>query len=142
MGRARGQRRKRTLLIAVAVLAAGIGVLAYGTHLLRRSELQTIDARFSIRGKQAPPSNIELVAINPTTQQELRDHHLPSEFPFPRRYDAGSSKTCARGRKGDRRGHGIHAAHRRSEDNALVEAVGSAHGKTVLATTNATGGTH
>ena len=34
MGRARGLRRKRELLIVVAVLAAGIGVLAYGTHLL------------------------------------------------------------------------------------------------------------
>ena len=50
MGKARGQRRKIMMLLAVAVLAAGVGVLAYSTHLLRRSELQTIDARFSIRG--------------------------------------------------------------------------------------------
>ena len=52
MGRARWGQRKTVLLIGVAVLAAGIGVGAYATHLLRRSELQTIDARFSIRGRR------------------------------------------------------------------------------------------
>ena len=56
MGATRRQRRKTISLLIVAALAAGIGVLAYATHLLGRSELQTIDARFSIRGKQAPPA--------------------------------------------------------------------------------------
>ena len=135
MGRARGLRRKRELLIVVAVLAAGIGVLAYGTHLLRRSELQTIDARFSVRGPQKPPSDIELVAINSTTQQELRDHHLPSEFPFPRRYYAQVIDNL---RKAGAKAITVdieftHPTNER-EDNTLFEAVGRAHGKTVLGT--------
>jgi adenylate cyclase len=142
MGRARGQRRKRTLLIAVAVLAAGIGVGAYATHLLRRSELQTIDARFSVRGEQKPPSDIELVAINSTTQQELRDHRLPSEFPFPRRYYAQVIDNL---RKAGAKVITVdieftHPTNER-EDNTLFEAVGRAHGKTVLGTEEvATGG--
>jgi adenylate cyclase len=142
MGRARGQRRKRTLLIAVAALAAGISVGAYGTQLLRRSELQTIDARFSIRGPQKPPSNIELVAINSTTQQEFRDHHLPSEFPFPRRYYAQVIDNL---RKAGAKVITVdieftHPTNER-EDNTLFEAVGRAHGKTVLGTEEvATGG--
>ncbi len=49
------------MLILVAVLAAGAGVTAYATHVLRRSELQTIDARFSIRGNRKPPKNIVFV---------------------------------------------------------------------------------
>ncbi len=135
MGRAAWQTRKRTLLIAVAIAAAGIGVAAYATNLLRRSELQTIDARFSIRGKQAPPSNIVLVAIDPTTQQELRDHQLPSEFPFPRRYYAqvidNLRKDGAKVIAVD-----IEFTHPTSEreDNTLFEAIGRARGKTVLGT--------
>ena len=43
-------RNKTALLIAVAVFAAGVGVIAYATQVLGRTELQTIDARFSIRG--------------------------------------------------------------------------------------------
>ena len=63
-------------------MAAGIGVGAYATHLLRRSELQTINARFSVRGKQAPPSDVLLVKLDPYTSQELRNHQLPRSFRF------------------------------------------------------------
>jgi adenylate cyclase len=135
MGRTGWARRKLTLLIGVAVLASGIGVLTYATHLLRRSELQTIDARFSIRGAQKPPADVVLVAIDPSTQQELRDHHLPSEFPFPRRYDA---RVIDRLREAGARtiAMDIEFTHPtiEAEDNALFEAVGRAHGKTVLGT--------
>jgi adenylate cyclase len=88
MGRAGWQRRKTTLLIAVALLATGLGVLTYSTHLLRRTELQTIDARFSIRGAERAPANIVLVQIDSSTLQELAKHRLYSEFPFPRAYEA------------------------------------------------------
>ena len=88
-GRA-GSGESTAALLAVAALAAGLGILAYATHLLRRTELQTIDARFSIRGKQAPPSNIVLVQINNETLEKLRERHesLRTVFPFPRAYDA------------------------------------------------------
>ncbi len=135
MGRARWGQRKTALLIGVAVVAAGIGVGAYATHLLRRTELQTIDARFSIRGKQAPPSDVVLVAIEPATQQELRDRHLASEFPFPRRYDA---KVIDNLRKAGAKviAMDIEFTHETvpAEDNALFEAVGRASGKAVLGT--------
>src|SRR5665213_3394436 len=88
MGGTRRQRRKTISLLAVAVLAAGIGALSYATHLLRRSELQTIDARFSIRGKQAPPSDIVFVAISPEAEHELELHGLDARSPLPRKYDA------------------------------------------------------
>jgi adenylate cyclase len=135
MGRTGWRQRKATLLIATAVLAAGVGVLAYATHLLRRTELQTIDARFSIRGPRKPPADVALVGIDPSTLQELRDHHMPSESPLPRRYDAevidhlreAGAKVIAMD---------IEFTHPTNEieDNALFEAVGRAHGKTVLGT--------
>src|SRR5438552_1054501 len=84
----RRRQRRTTALLLVAVLACGIGVLAYATHLLRRSEQQTIDARFSIRGPKKPPREIVLVQIDNAMLQELARAKLRSEFPFPRRYDA------------------------------------------------------
>ena len=88
MGRAAWRRRKIAMLVTVAFLAAGLGVFAYADHLLRRTELQTIDARFSIRGTERTPSNIMLVQIDNATLQELAQHHERSQFPFPRAYDA------------------------------------------------------
>ncbi|HEV7936689.1 MAG TPA: adenylate/guanylate cyclase domain-containing protein [Solirubrobacteraceae bacterium] len=136
MGRAAWARRKALLLVVAAVLAAGIGMLAYAAHLLRRTELQTIDARFSVRGKQAPPSDMLLVGIDPDTFQELTNHGMKSEFPFPRRYDAevidhlrlAGAKVIAMD---------MEFTHQTdpNDDNALIEAIGRAHGKTVLATT-------
>ena len=56
MRRAGKERRKMLLLVCVALLASAVATLAYATHLFRRSELQSIDTRLSIRGKQKPPS--------------------------------------------------------------------------------------
>ncbi len=135
----RRQRRKMLALLAVALLAGGIGVLAYGTHLLRRSELQTIDARFSIRGSRKPPSNIVFVQISPEAEKELSERHLDARSPFPRSYDADVIDAL------------IHAGAKAialdiefihptkvEEDNDLIEAVARAHGRVVLATVNVT----
>ena len=135
MGRARGQRRKRELLIVVAVLAAGIGALAYGTHLLRRSELQTIDARFSIRGAQKAPADIVFVAISAEAEKELKEHHRQARSPLPRRYDAevvdhlrrAGAKVIAMDMEFTQKAN-------EAEDDDLVEAVGRAYGKVVLGT--------
>jgi adenylate cyclase len=129
-----GRRRKALVLAVVAALAGGIGVLAYVTHALQRIELQTIDARFSIRGTQRPPSNVVLVEIDSTTFQDLTNRKLHSEFPFPRRYDA---QVIERLRRAGARTIALdieftHPTDAR-DDNALIEAIGEAHGKTVLA---------
>jgi len=136
MGRAGWQRRKMALLIAVALLAAGLGVLAYGTHLLRRTELQTVDARFSIRGTKRPPPGIVLVQIDEATLRELEKRHLHSEFPFPRAYDA---RVIDRLREAGAKVIAVDIQFTQqtdpTDDNDLIEAVGRAHGKIVLATT-------
>ena len=47
--RSRQVRRARTIgLLAVAAISVGLGVLAYGTHLMRTLDLNTVDTRFSI----------------------------------------------------------------------------------------------
>jgi adenylate cyclase len=135
MVRTRRERRRAVALLVVAILAVGVGVGAYATHLLRGSELQTIDARFSIRGKQAPPADVVLVAIDPATLQELRNRQLPSEFPFPRRYYA---KVIDNLRKAGAKVIAVdieftHPTVQR-EDDELFEALAAAHGKTVLGT--------
>ncbi len=133
-GGTRRQRRKTVALLSVALLAVGVGTLAYATHLLRRTELQSIDARFSIRGARGAPENVVLVAIDPQTFQELTDTHRHSEFPFPRRYDAQVIDNLrAAGAKAIvldlEFTHETDAA----DDSALIEAVGRARGKAVLA---------
>jgi adenylate cyclase len=131
-----GWRRRALVLGVVCLVAGGVGLLAYVTHALRRTEFQTIDARFSIRGTQRPPSNVVLVEIDSTTFQELTRRKLHSQFPFPRRYYArvidrlrlAGAKTIAMD---------IEFTHPTDvrDDNALIEAIGRAHGKTVLAAT-------
>jgi adenylate cyclase len=131
MGGGRRQRRKIVSLILVATLSGGVGVAAYATGLLKRSELQTVDARFSIRGSHPPTSQIVFVRIDPATFQALRHN-----FPFPRSWDAQVidhlRAAGARAIAVD-----IEFAHETTpeQDNALFEAVGRAYGKTVLAAT-------
>jgi adenylate cyclase len=135
MGRAAWRKRKALLLVAAALLAAGIGVLTYATHLLRRTELQTIDARFSVRGKQAPPSGVVLVGIDNVTINEMRNHEIKTEFPFPRRYDAiVIERLLHAGAKVIAIDMEFASETDPADDNALIEAIERAHGKTVLAT--------
>ena len=132
----RGERRKRILLLATALIAVAIGLLAYETHLLRRTELQTIDARFSIRGQHRVPSDIVLVNIDTksiNTVPHLGEHFV---YPFPRRLDA---EVIDRLRNAGARTIAMDMvfAHETDvpDDNALIEAVGHTHGKIVLAAT-------
>jgi len=121
--------------LAVAVLAGGIGVLGYATHLLRRSELQTIDARFSIRGTNKTPSDIVFVQISPTAEKELADRGLDARSPLPRRYDAEVVEHLRRaGAKAIAMDMEFTERTNEAEDDDLVEAVSNAHGKVVLAT--------
>jgi adenylate cyclase len=131
------QRRNVVGLVLVAILAGGIGVAAYATHLLRRSELQTIDARFTIRGTRRPPSNIVFVAISVQAERELKERHLESRSPLPRRFDAEVLDRLRRaGAKAIAMDMEFTQETNPTEDNELIEAVGRAHGKIVLGTVN------
>jgi adenylate cyclase len=77
-------RNLRTLLLLlVATFATALGIVAYGTHLLRSLDLSTVNTRFSIRGKEKPPKNIVIVKIDDKTFQDLNQ-----QFPFPRKTEA------------------------------------------------------
>ena len=124
-------RRRRELAILLVVAgAAAIGIVAYATHLTRSLELQSVDARFSIRGAQEQPDDVAVVGIDDRTFSELG-----LQWPFPR---------SLHGRVIDR----LHEAGAKAiavdiqfteettpgQDNALVEAVARAGG-VVLSTT-------
>src|SRR4051812_19941386 len=78
------RRRQRLLLLATGLVAAVLGVLVLQTGALRRLELDTVDARFQIRGERAPARDVALVLIDEKTLQEL---HV--RYPFRRRSPAG-----------------------------------------------------
>jgi adenylate cyclase len=136
MGRAGWRRRKTVLLISVAIVATGSGVAAYATHVLRRPEQQSIDARFSIRGGERPPRNIVLVEVDNTTLQQLQREHKHSQWPFPRKYDA---RVIDRVREGGAKAIALDIQFTQrtdeADDVALAEAVGRARGRIVLGTT-------
>jgi adenylate cyclase len=137
MRRATWQRRKAALLFSVALLAAGVGVLAYATHLLRRPELQSIDARFAIRGTERHRvAGLAVVGIDDTTFSDFRDQNLHAQWPFPRRYHARVIDELRRaGAKVIAFDVQFTEPTDPADDNALIEAVGRA-GNVVLATTD------
>lgn len=141
MRRSKWHRRRRALLALVAVLAAGVGVLSHATGVLHRTELQTIDARFSVRGAQpALVRDFVVVGVDQATLDYLYRRHLthPSvidNWPFPRRYHAividNLVKAGARQIAMDMQ---FTQPTDPTDDNALVAAVKHA-GHVVLATT-------
>jgi serine/threonine protein kinase/CHASE2 domain-containing sensor protein len=73
-------KRIRALMLAIVALGATtLGIVAYGTHLLRSLELSTVDTRFSIRGNEKPPSNIVIVGVDSGSFSTVN-----KQWPFPR----------------------------------------------------------
>jgi CHASE2 domain-containing sensor protein len=130
------QRHKAALLLAVALVAAGFGALAYSNHLLRRPEQLTIDARYQIRGAQPHrTAGVVLVNIDSTTFNDFRNQNLHAQWPFPRRYHARVIEELHRaGAKVI--GFDVQFTEETdpADDNALIEAVGRAR-NVVLSTT-------
>jgi adenylate cyclase len=61
-------RRRRTLaLLAVAILAAGVGIAFRAFDLLPRLELAAVDGRFDVRGATTPRNDIVIVGIDEKT---------------------------------------------------------------------------
>jgi CHASE2 domain-containing sensor protein len=68
MRQTRTRRRLHVaLFLGVGLAATGLGLVAYGTNVFRELELDTVDARFTIRGEQTAPESIEVVAIDDIT---------------------------------------------------------------------------
>jgi adenylate cyclase len=139
MGNTSRTQRKTAILLTVAIVAAGLGVLSYATHLLRPSEQQAIDARFSLRGTRRATPSIVFVAINPEAEEELKQHGRDSRSPLPRKYDA---EVVERLRRAGARTIAMDMEFTQetnpAEDDDLIEAVGRARGKVVLATVHVT----
>ena len=74
----------RALAVAVAAAVALLGgVLPYATGSWSRLESDTLDARFSVRGAMAAPSDVVIVAIDDRTFSALG-----LQWPFPRHLHA------------------------------------------------------
>jgi adenylate cyclase len=80
---ARRERLRAILFFVIAAGAIGIALTAYATNTLRSLELQSVDARFSVRGHQKPDKDIVLVPIDDATFDKLR-----VRFPFSRKLHA------------------------------------------------------
>ena len=108
----------------------GFALLAYGVGLLDDYELDTVDARFQIRGAQEPPDDVVMVDIDDQSFNQLK-----LQWPWPRslhgklidRLDAAGATVIA---------FDVQFTEETTprEDNALIQAVYDA-GNLVLATT-------
>jgi adenylate cyclase len=75
-----GRRRLRiALFLAVGLGATGLWLVAYGTGVFEDLDLDTVDARFTVRGEQSPPPDLAVVKIDDVTFDELN-----LQWPFPR----------------------------------------------------------
>jgi adenylate cyclase len=82
--RTRRKRARLALMAAVALVAATFGVVAHEKDLLRWLELQSVDARFEVRGKEPAPKGVAVVAVDDRTFNE----RPADRWPFLRRRHA------------------------------------------------------
>jgi adenylate cyclase len=148
-GPARVQRLRRLLLVLVGLSFTGLAIVAYETNLLRSLELSTVNTRFQIRGTQRPPDNVVLVEIDATTFDELG-----LQWPFPRRVHAQVIDNIARehpkaiaydvqfteasdcpATASGRQPEAGKCPQAREDEEALLNALENAEGRTVMATT-------
>ncbi|MEA2273775.1 MAG: adenylate cyclase [Solirubrobacteraceae bacterium] len=72
----RRQRVKMVLLVAVALVVTGGTLALYWTHGLQSLDLDTVDARFAVRGERSAPKNLVVVAIDDATFDSRADGGL------------------------------------------------------------------
>jgi adenylate cyclase len=128
------RRRRELAILIVVVCAAALAILAYATHLMRALEQQSVDARFSVRGTQAQPSEIVVVGVDDVTFNQLG-----VQWPFPRRLHA---RLIERLREASAKAVGFDVQFTEPtdprDDNALIESVERSPGL-VLSTTEVNG---
>ncbi len=90
MRRLRWRRRRRLLLLVVAAISVGLGLLVHAAGTFHKTELQTIDARFQVRGAQPGlVKDFVIVGIDTPTLSYFADTgRWQTSWPFPRRYHA------------------------------------------------------
>jgi adenylate cyclase len=124
------RRRRELALLLVVIGAAAIAVVAYATHLMRSLELQSVDARFSVRGTQPVPDDFAIVQVDDRTFSDL-----DQQWPFPRALHARViDRLRAAGAKAIAVDIQFTEPTTERDDNALIESVERAGG-VVLSTT-------
>ena len=128
------------MFAGTATVLTGFVLAAYFTDVLEDSELDTVDARFAIRGELAPPEDIAIVGIDDPSFRELGE-----QWPFPRTLHAEAVKQL---RADGARVIGYDVqftepSENPEDDEELADAIAQA-GNVVLATTivNDRGGTN
>jgi adenylate cyclase len=134
----RRHRRARALWVVLAgVFALAVAATVHATDALRRLELLTVDLRFDARGPHAAPDDIVVVGIDARTFSEYT--FVP--YPLPRHYHARVIRRLV-----DAGARVIaydiqftEPSRSERDDIALVDAVGQARNRIVLATTETDG---
>ena len=75
------------MFVGTALVLTGFVLAAYAADVFDDSELDTVDARFAIRGDLAPPEDIAIVGIDDPSITELAER-----WPFPRTLHAEAIK--------------------------------------------------
>ena len=131
MNRRGTSRLHTTLFLVIGVILTGVALLLYAVDGLRDQELQTVDARFQVRGERAAPSDLIVVKIDDVTFDDLR-----VRWPFRRTVHADAvTRIAADGPKAI--GYDVQfsePSERVEDDLALAEAIDAADRKVVLGT--------
>src|SRR5213596_3203557 len=75
--RSRRKRVRLALLAAVAVVATAAGVATHEANVFRRLDLESVDARFSLRGDRTVPHEVAVVAVDDSTFNEFHQTQWP-----------------------------------------------------------------
>lgn len=133
------RRIRMYLLLGAAAATLGLGLLAYSLDWFERTELDTVDLRFAIRGTEKAPADLAVVGVNDETFDDLG-----VQWPFPRSMHAKViDRLKADGAKVIAYDVQFTEQTEEKEDLALFDATGNA-GNVVFATTevNPGGGTN
>jgi adenylate cyclase len=118
------------MFVGTAVVLTGFVLAAYAADVLGDSELDTVDARFAIRGDLDPPGDIAIVGIGERSFAELGE-----QWPFPRSLHAEAITRLKRdGARVIAYDVQFTEPSNPSDDQALADAIARA-GNVVLATT-------
>src|ERR671915_892727 len=118
------------MFVGTAAVLTGFVMAAYAADVLKDSELDTVDARFAVRGDLDPPADIAVVGIGEQSFTELGE-----QWPFPRSLHAEAIRRLKRdGARVIAYDVQFTEPSNPADDQALADAVARA-GNVVLATT-------